>query len=105
MPKSGRDGFCDSAEEDIGEGFTSGGMAAWREGVLSRLLQEWSNILNVERALIGNAGLSRIAEAFECRAEGFELHSVMEEESLEGFDSPPTHRTCLCVHTCTCTHV
>lgn len=63
MPKQGTMEFCNSAEEEIVEGFTNGGMVAWWEGALSRLAQEWSNIGNAEMAVVGNMGLRYIVGA------------------------------------------
>ena len=74
-------------------------MAAWRYEVLARLVQAQSNTLNSARALVRNVGLSYIVEAFELGTEEFEFHLRMSRDSLEGFDSPPTHCTCVSVHT------
>lgn len=57
--------FCNSAEEEIEEGFTNRGTVAWQEGALSRLAQEWTNIGNTEMAVVGNMGLRYIVDAFE----------------------------------------
>lgn len=60
--------FRNGAEEDI-----RGGMVAWSWGVLSGLVQEWSNNLNAQRALVGNMDLSYFMEAFKCRVRSLDF--------------------------------
>lgn len=66
------------------EGFTKEGQ--WLGG--RKFSPSWSRsglILNAERALVLNMGLSYAVVTFKCRAEEFELQLVTSEGSLEGF--------------------
>lgn len=55
-----------------------------------------SNILNAEDC-VWKYGPSYIVEATECESKGFELHLLISEEPLNGFDSSHLLPVLLCV--------